>query len=204
MRFGHEPADVGLLQHLLDPLGKGALRQPDAARRAAKAFDIMIARHQNLGAQRGRVAGQQRQQRVRGRAGGDFQHPGLLQLAEGADQVAVVIKIGFAQAGETMMVHPSQLAEGGVPMRAMNLALRQLNQAVQVPDVAILQHRVQQHGAQGRRNRERQADLHPVVMPAFHDLQQREVSLGDGFKEPVLLQEFLLFRMAHERQMRVQ
>jgi len=71
-------------------------------------------------------------------------------------------------------------------------------------DVTLLQHRVQQHGAQGWREADGQAALHAIVLPAFHDLDERKVGLGDGFEEPVLLQEFFVFRMADERQMRVQ
>ena len=73
-----------------------------------------------------------------------------------------------------------------------------------MPRVTVLQQRVQQHRAQRRRKRHRQARLHAVALPAFHHLDQRDVSFGDGLEEPVFLQKLLVFRMADERQVRVQ
>ncbi len=68
----NEPADVGLLQKRLDAGGVGAFRQPDAARVAAKAAPVMVARGQNLRADGRRMVRQQRQQPVRGGGGDDF------------------------------------------------------------------------------------------------------------------------------------
>ena len=87
VRFGDEPADVGLLQNAFDALGEGAFRQPDAARLASETLAVMIARDENLRPQGGRVVGQQRQQRVGRGAGGDFQQPVILKFAERADKL---------------------------------------------------------------------------------------------------------------------
>ena len=46
--------------------------------------------------------------------------------------------------------------------------------------------------------------MHAVARQPLEDLEQREVGLGQGLEEPVFLEETLVFRMAHERQVRVQ
>src|SRR5216684_5665521 len=73
-----------------------------------------------------------------------------------------------------------------------------------MPYVAVLQKRIEQHGAERRAERERQARLHPAVQPAIHDLDERQVGFGDGLEEPVLLQKMLVLRMPDKRQMGVE
>ena len=70
--------------------------------------------------------------------------------------------------------------------------------------VAILQQRVGEHLAERRRQPQRDARPHAVHHAAFEDLQERQVGFADGFKEPVFFEEFRVFRMTHERQVRVQ
>ena len=74
----------------------------------------------------------------------------------------------------------------------------------EMPHVTVLQQRVEQHRAERRREGEREARVHAVALPAFHDLDQRDVGFGDGFEQPVFLQKFFVLRMPHKRQMRVQ
>ena len=147
---------------------------------------------------------QQWQQRVRRGGGDDFQPAFVLKLAERANEVAFVKKPGVANRGEALMIHPRQFAEGAVPVRAVNFLFGQLDEAVQMPLVAVAQQRVAQHGAQRRRERQRQGRVHAVAPPAFHDLEQRKIGFGDGFKQPAFLQKLFMFRMAHKRQVRVQ
>ena len=147
---------------------------------------------------------QQRQQRVRGGGGDDFQPAFVLKLAERADEITFVKTPRVADRGESLMIHPRQFAEGAVPVRAVNFLFGQLDEAVQMPLVAVAQQRVAQHGAQRRRKGQRQGRGHAVAPPAFHDLEQRNVGFGDGLKQPAFFQEFFVFRMAHKRQVRVQ
>ena len=86
----------------------------------------------------------------------------------------------------------------------MDFLFREFDEAFEVALVTVLQQRIEQHGAKRGRERERQARVHAVAQPAVHDLNQRDVGFGDGFKEPVFLQKLVVFRMAHKRQMRVE
>ena len=73
-----------------------------------------------------------------------------------------------------------------------------------MPLVTLAQQRIEQHRAKRRRKRERQPRVNAVALPAFQNLDERDVGFGDGLEEPVFLQKLFVFRMAHERQMRVQ
>ena len=55
VRVHDEPADVRLLEHSFDALEVGAFRQPDAARVAAEAAPVVVARGEDLCADGGRV-----------------------------------------------------------------------------------------------------------------------------------------------------
>ena len=81
VRVENEPADVRLLQKLLDAAGVGAFRQPDAARIAPETAAVMVARGEDLRADGRRMVGHQRQQSVRGGGGDDFQHGLRLETA---------------------------------------------------------------------------------------------------------------------------
>jgi len=48
------------------------------------------------------------------------------------------------------------------------------------------------------------ATVDPVALETLEDLQERNVRLGDGLVEPVLLEEVVVFGVADERQMSVQ
>ena len=204
VRIRNRPADIRLLQHAFNAFHVCALRQPDAARVAAKTTAIMIPRDENLRAQTRRMIRQQRQQCVRGRAGDDFQPARVLKFREGRHQVFFARKIEIAGLQKPPMIQLRELVERLVPMRAMRFFLRQINQPVEVPDVAVLQQRIDQHRAQRRCERECQARVHAVPFPAFHHLQQRDVGFRDGFEQPGFLQKFLVLRMPDERQMRVE
>ena len=141
---------------------------------------------------------------MRGGGGDDFEAALVLKFAEGADEIAVAGPPGVANRSEPVVIHPRQFAEGAVPVRAVDFLFRQFDEAVQVPLVTLAQQRVEQHRAQGRRERKRQARVHAVAPPAFQRLQQRQVGFGDGFKQPGFLQEFFVLGMPHKRQVRVQ
>src|SRR5207245_1733497 len=94
---GDEPAQVGLLKDAFQALRVSAFRKPDAARFAAKASPVMVPGNEYLGAQGGRMIGQQRQQCVRGGAGDYLQPAVVLELSKLAHQVAAAGLVGAAQ-----------------------------------------------------------------------------------------------------------
>jgi len=130
VRIGHKPTEVRFLQCVQNARIERALGQPDTARIPAKTGAMKIACHHDLGAQGRRIVGQQRQQRVRGRAGRNFQQTVVLKSSKGCGQVLFVIKISLAQRDKALVVHSGQLAKSSIPMRAMHLAPRQFDQSV--------------------------------------------------------------------------
>ena len=142
---------------------------------------------------------------MRGGGGGDDFNPAfVLQLFESVDEIAVASAPCVAHQIEAVVIHPRQFTKRAVPVGAVNFLFRQFDEAVQMPRVTPAQERVEQHGAQRGRKRERQGRVHAVMPPAVENLEQRNIGFGDGFKEPAFLKKFLMFRVAHERQVRVQ
>ncbi len=150
------------------------------------------------------MAGQQRQERMRGGGGDDFEAALVLKFAEGIDEIAVARPPGVANQSEPVVIHPRQFAEGAVPVSAVDFLFRQFDEAVQVPFITPAQQRVEQHRAQGGRERKCQRRAHAVAAPAFERLQQRQVGFRDGFKQPGFLQKLFVLGMPHKRQVRVQ
>ena len=204
MVIADEPADVRFLQYGFNATCIGAFGQPDAARIATETTPIMVARRQDLRAQRRRMVRQQREQRVRGSAGDNFDPAKVLKLAERPDQVPPVGKPGVTDAAEPLSIHLRKRAISRFPSRAVSFLLREPDQASQMLLVAVLQQRIEQHRAKCRRQRQREARLQPVAEPAFHDLNERRIALRDGFKEPVFLQKLFMVRLAYKRKVRVQ
>ena len=59
-------------------------------------------------------------------------------------------------------------------------------------------------GGSGRGDGEREVVEHSVLGQFAENGDKGKVAFGDGFKKPILFQEPFMFRMAHERQVRVQ
>ena len=70
--------------------------------------------------------------------------------------------------------------------------------------IALAQQFVLQHGAECRRDRHRELERHAIIDQSLHHPKQRNVSLGDGLKEPVFFEEMLMLGMPNEGKMRVQ
>jgi len=87
---------------------------------------------------------------------------------------------------------------------AVEFLLGQLDEPVDVLDVALLQKLVGQHRHEGRRKRHADAKVHPFVNQLLKDLDQRDVRFRDRLEQPALFQEPVVFGMPDERQMRVQ
>ena len=102
------------------------------------------------------------------------------------------------------MIHVGELVELRLPAGALDLLGGKRNQVVDVPDVAILQQRIAEHGGQRRRHRHGHPPLDAVAFQAIEDFQQRDVGLGDGFVKPIFFEEIVVLRMPDERQMGVQ
>src|SRR5439155_4262977 len=128
VRVRDKPTNVRLLQNEFHAGGVSAFGQPDAARIATKAGAVVVARRENLGADRRRMIGQQRQQRVRGGAGDDFQSAAFLEFAERADQIPAVGDVGLADVDESLVIHFRERTAGGFPLRAVGFFFGQLDE----------------------------------------------------------------------------
>lgn len=65
-------------------------------------------------------------------------------------------------------------------------------------NIAILKQWIPEHGAEGRSHRHRESEAHTVQDEPFHHIKEGEISFGDRFVQPILLEEFGIFGMAHE------
>ena len=70
--------------------------------------------------------------------------------------------------------------------------------------VSLLEKFVAKHRAESWRERHREAVCDPFVRQPTHHAHQREVGLGQGFEEPVFLEEILVLGMPDEREVSVE
>src|ERR1017187_3793520 len=148
MRVHDEPADLGFLEKLFDAGLVGAFRQPHAARVATETLAIVVAGDHDLSANRFGMLRHQGQKAVRRAACDDLELAHLLNLAEGADEVA---PIAVAERGagllKTVVVEPSEIVEGPVPFRAFDFLFGEFNEPRDVADVTLLQQGIEEHRA---------------------------------------------------------
>src|SRR4030095_14952020 len=109
----------------------------------------------------------------------DFKHAGLLKPFECAYEVSAFLVPGTVQAQEPAMIQLGQVTNGLFPVSAVDLALGQLDQRVEVILVTSPQQRVAQHRAQGWAKGQRQARADAIMNPAVKNLDERQATLGD-------------------------
>jgi len=121
----------------------------------------MIAGDHDLGTDRFGMFRHQRQKPMRRAAGDNLQFAHLLEFAERADEVA---SVAVAERGagllKTVVIEPSEIVECPVPLRALDFRSVSSMSFVMWADVAILQQRIEEHRAQGRRQRHRETEVH--------------------------------------------
>ena len=128
----------------------------------------------------------------------------VLKLLEGGDEVAVVMPPRLARLAEFVVIHPREIAERAVPVRAMDFLFRQVNQAVEMPRVTLAQQRVAAASRKAWARAKREARFQLVALPAVEHLDQRQVGFGDALEQPAFFEKFFVLRMPHKRQVRVQ
>lgn len=84
-----------------------------------------------------------------------------------------------------------------------SFARSKVNQKIQMSDVALAQQLVLKHRAERWRNRHREFKRHTIVDESLHHAQQWDVCFGNRFKQPLFLEEMLVFRMTNEWKMGV-
>ena len=169
----------------------GAFRQPKAAWIDIEIFAVNIATDQDLGARRfARLLLNNRQQSVRRGAGDDLQHACLAKFIELREQIALpnIDKepAAFAKMIEIELRERAQLFVFPV---ALEFALRELDQKIDMSHVTLAQKIVLQHRAKRRRDRHRELERDSVAHQPLHHDEQRNVSLADRLEEPVFFEE---------------
>lgn len=197
----HEPAQSGVLEGLLEPVDVGAFGEPDAPWIAAETTSVIIAGRDDLAPDRRRMGRQERKQAVSGGGGDDFEITVVLELAEGADEIAVVGEPGGAIFLETPQVELREVVERFFPVRPVCFAIREFDLDLQMAQVPALEERVLKHGTQGRADGQREAGGNAVPAPSLKDLDEGKVRFRDGLIEPGFLKKSLVFRVPDEREM---
>src|SRR5207244_11360059 len=148
---------------------------------------------------------QQWEQSVRGCGGDDLERAGFAELPEPAEQIAFALLDKEApRFREKIEIELAEFSQGQVIPVALSLARREVNQKIDMFEVALLQKLVLQHRGQRRRDRHGELERHGVVDQPLHHLQQRDVRLGYRLEQPFFLQKMFLHRMSDEREMRME
>jgi len=162
--------DFGFLQKLFDARHIGAFGQPDAARVATETFAVVIASDHDLGADRFRIIGHQRQVTVCRSAGDD---PRACQRSWNLRNALMRLRPYLStktsrQFSRPVMIEPGQFVESLIETRAVDFLTAKLEEFVERADVAILQERIHEHRAQGRRDRHGEMEIDAVVEKSIH------------------------------------
>src|ERR1700724_1177605 len=138
------------------------------------------------------------------RAADDFECACVAQLPKRSEQIAFpFIDKKTSTRREQFEVKVRQLGELRLIAVSFSFTRGQVNEKIEMPDVALTQKFVLQHRAQRRRERHRELERNAVVYQSLHHLQQRNVGFGDRLEEPVFLEKMLVLRVPDERQVRV-
>ena len=200
-----EILDAEFLQQAVDAGLVAALRQPDAARAAPEDARMRAHRHGQLGIEAFLVHREQRQIAVGGAAGEDVELARLQEPAERACHVEpVLLDEAPAQARVQVAVELHHRQKIRVVAGAGALARERLEPLVEVAHVAAGEQRIGHHRQQRRRERHRHAERNAVARELLEDVEQRQIGFGERLEVPVLFEEAVVLRVAHERQVRVQ
>jgi len=147
----------------------------------------------------------ERQEPVGRTAGDDLQLSQVLELLKGRNEVPSVLLLeDVPRIPEHVPVHVGDGVELRLVFRAHDLLLGKLDQFGDVPDVAVLEQRIREHGDERGRQAHGDAEIHAVMHQSVVNINKRNVGLGDRFEEPVLFQELVVLGMPHIGQVTVQ
>ena len=134
----------------------------------------------------------------------NLKHARVSELTKGGDKIPLPRLEELQRLSEVFAVILGKIAQLRVLAIALHLTLRQLDEACEVAHVAASEQLVLQHRAKRRRDGHCELEGHAVAQEPLHHAQERNVGLGDGFEEPVFLEELRVLRMPNEGEMRVQ
>ena len=189
VRVQEEVPEMMGRQVLFQPRRVTAFGQPEAARRQVEKPLVLLDGQLHLGVDHLGLD-LQRQETVGGAGRDQLQGAPRLQGLETGQEVGGVTN-GKILSGplEPLQVHARQGCQLLLPAGALHLAAGQLDEPVQVLEITLPQQPVLEHGRQRGGDGNRQAEGHPVPQQPLENAQKRQIGLGDGLEEPVLLQE---------------
>lgn len=205
VRVHEEVANAAVAQDFVHSVREAAFGQPDALGPFAEMAFELPAADLDLGPHGVPIDLHRGEEAMRRAAGDDFQ---LARLEEAAkpDEKIVVALFDKDVAGplKPVVVHVGQVIKLRLPACAVDFLGSQSDEIVDVPDVAILQERIAEHGRQGWRYRHGEPPIGPVALQAIHHIEKRDVRFGDGLVQPILLEKIVILGMANEGQVSVQ
>ena len=106
--------------------------------------------------------------------------------------------------GEQVPVHPCKGEEFRLAAGPFDLVFGELDEFAYMAGVWFLEVRIHEHGNEGRRKAQGNAEIRTVLHQAVKETDERNVCLGNCLEEPVLFEKLLMFRVAHKGQVAVQ
>ena len=166
---------------------------------------VVVACDLDLGADGLRKFAHEGKKSVSGSAGNDFENAGVLEFAEGVDEVAVVVvaKEGTAVV-EALVVELGEGVESGIVTGTVQFFGGEFQLFFQTVDVAILEEGIAEHGAEGWGHRHGESKINSIPNEAFHHIEEGQIGFGDGFVEPIFFEKLWVLGMPDKRQVSVQ
>ena len=178
-------------------------REPESTRRFPEVMLARLSCDDKLRSP-GFIIGHEWQERMRCRAGDDFDQAFVLQLSERAQQTAAVALEELAGSSKEFLVHHRQRLKCQVVTGTLDFLICQFHPTLEVAAVAGLQQPIVEHFRQRRRDGDGKTAGDFVLCQSAENIDQRKVALSDGFKEPVFLQESWVLGMADKRKVSMQ
>src|SRR4051812_28635213 len=95
------------------------------------------------------MAGQERQKGMCGSTSDNLQSAELLKFLKDADEISCMREIIVSCGDKPVMIKQGKLVKSFFPMSTMNFFLSQVDQAIQVAHITVLEELVAQHRAKG-------------------------------------------------------
>src|SRR5581483_287712 len=134
----------------------------------------------------------------------DLQLPAVFQFTKSCKQIGFVLldkkALGIAKHCEIKLRKLAKLRMSAVPLAFPH---GEIDQQIQMPDVALAEELVLEHRAERGSDRHGELERHPLIDEPLHHAQQRDVTFCHRLEQPLFFEEMLLFRMTNEGQMRV-
>lgn len=182
-----EPANFCFGEVAFDPGRVGTFWQPDAPRVAAKAVAIILAGDLDLRTNGLRKFLHEGKKAVGGAAGNNFEDACILKFTKSGQEVALVtVGEKMTAVVQAVVIEAGEGLKGGVVAGAVEFFRGEFDLFFEAVEVAVLEERIAEHGAEGWSDGHGQAKVNLIADEPFHHIEEGKISFGDGLVEPVL------------------